>query len=256
MRRKLSLLIAFVGVLGLLGLAPTANANHDLPTTEHDGQPTPPVPDPGQGLGECTVQGEVDVANNQPDGGGVDTTPRHNHFFFQETAITCTNVDNMEDYEGDFAVNAAGATDGPEQAGQHGETDALGWSHKSDYVGTGQVASHKSSGSMTDLYDGQNTNGINGECNNCGEIEVFGDTKTSTDPNNVVMFLREGSTVEAWGILNPDNGKKPVCFLAELEFIPEPKVGQPVNEATLVGDAQVWLGDKVSCGIENEGAKK
>lgn len=209
MRRRFSLVIAFIGLLGLVGLSP-AQAGHDQDGVggkknagPHEHSPAPVVPQLG---GECAVAGRVIIGNSN-NTGGVDVTPggkNHNHFKFEDTEIVCRNLvadgvnvgDDMSHYETTFDVDAVGGTDGqgdcdavPGKDPQctttsHGEQLSHGWSHSSCYSSAvpkapgGCISSDDKSPKTTwgPLYDGTNENPPgSGQCTNCGEIEVRGD---------------------------------------------------------------------------------
>lgn len=318
MRRRLPLMIAFIGAFGLLGLNPPAQAGHDGGAKNpppHEAAPAPPVP---QEEGVCAVAGGVIIGNTH-NTGGVSPMPdvkNHNHFSFVDTAIQCVDLPGGQDmthYQTSFDVLAAGGTDGqgdcdPMMPGKdpqpcatnHGEQVTQGWSHSSCYddddtakapAGCDFSDDKTPKTTFEDLYDGTNVNGPDGQCTNCGEIEVFGaNGKESDSTDNWVKFCRGiydedmnkdglpdlptscsnvqnggtnsstgGGNVLAWGALN-DITDKPadevVCFLADLEFIPKPVEGpeDKINEATLAGEAVIWkTTDKTDCAGKKKG---
>lgn len=198
MRRKLSLVLAFIGVIGLVGFAPVAQADHDQGDKpkekaggEHESMPFPR--DPNMEGGICEVDGSVQIGDSKKTGGVDAEGANHNHYLFgEETVIACQqipggskNVTRYTDEEQglftQYEVAASGGTDGLNPInGEHGESDANGWSHKSCYAGTvaagdcdafGYDSAGKTDNGLEDLYDGTNVNTGNG-CANCGEIEV------------------------------------------------------------------------------------
>lgn len=276
MRRKLSLLISFVGVLGLIGFTPVAQATHSGTTSHEDVPVSPGVSEPDGGV--CTVIGTVDVG---PTGVGAQTAA-HNHFNFQDTTITCEDVpggDDMSRYAGAYEVRATGATDGPpdaDGAGGHGENTSEGWSHSSCYEDRSCPTDlHGDKGGFDDVYDGIN----DAVCtSNCGEIAVDhegnkdaltvpdseGDNDgVGPDSESWVKFHRQESVVEAWGALVLTNDAKTkqaaaVCFNAVLDFTPDNVDATTGNltGAVLSGEAFVWeVGDKGDCAGAKGGTK-
>jgi len=228
-RRRLSLLIAFAGVFGLMVNTP-AQAGHDggaKNSGPHEHAPAPPVPptvtDP------CVVQGRVEIANSNKTG-GVQTMPptekNHNHFTFNSVGIICVSQDPH--FNTTFDVLATGGTDGQGECdglpgkepqpcvGDHGEQLAQGFSHSSCYHNDSR--SKAPAGCVfksfklpqftwTDLYAGTKVNPAGAtQCTNCGEIQVFGaNGKNSTSSDNYVKFCR-GLYTEDWdkdGIQDP-----------------------------------------------------
>ncbi len=208
MRRRLSLVIAFIGVLGLVGFAPTADAAHDIKTKdgEHESSPRPPAP-PTDLDGVCEVAGQVFI-DNANGNGGVGSAElgdvNHNHYEFEEVSISCepTSPDGLAFGPAAYAVAAAGGTDGNADSAPdmgtttHGEDVTVGWSHQSCYDDEqpqGKDNCDFSNSKVDDLYDGTNENPPgSGKCSNCGEIEVreVAGARQSLSTENWVKFCR------------------------------------------------------------------
>ncbi len=206
MRRRLSLVIAFIGVLGLVGFAPTADAAHDIKDKdgEHESSPRPPAPPKIDGT--CEVLGQVNIDNGN-NNGGVGSAElgdvNHNHFQFEDVAIACEATSEAGLPFGPvavYSVQAAGGTDGNADSAAgatlHGEDLTVGWSHQSCYDDEqpqGKDNCDFSNSKVNDLYDGTNENPPgSGKCSNCGEITVqeVGGDRSSTDTDNWVKFCR------------------------------------------------------------------
>lgn len=208
MRRRLSLVIAFIGVLGFIGFTPTADAAHDIKTKdgEHENSPSPPDPVVTPESGVCPVTGEVSIDNSNGDGGvpapqdPLGGTKNHNHFVFENVQIQCVGGP----VPGAADVRAAGGTDGPGECdgmpgkdpkckNLHGEDLSAGWSHSSCYnnaisKGNGDCDSMKTGGgkNVDDIYDGTNNNPPQTtQCNNCGEIWVNATAAGQTSCQNI-----------------------------------------------------------------------
>lgn len=173
--------------------------------------PVPVVPDTtGVALGKVTTDGL--------DPGAHDVT--HGHYEFVSATVTAVGA-----HGGDYAVNASGGFDGPDQldskgdshspAGSlvHGSHNAVAWSHSRNANGT--------------------SNGTNE-----GKISVtnsLGQTSTGS-----VKFVRVLTNVTAWGTVAGPAGN--FNFLADLEFTPEPNPGCASAFTSATYDLRgVWL---------------
>lgn len=170
MIRKLWLILASIAVLGVVGVAPPADASHNAGPKggknggPHENSPAPPVP--GTVTNVCTVVGGVEVNDAAgtggvgPQGNPLDPDKNHNHFRFLDTRIECRDITEGQtkgNEAGVFRVQAAGGTDGmggtdvsvgppptivscdadpqkdPKCLVNHGEDLSVGWSHSSCY---------------------------------------------------------------------------------------------------------------------------
>lgn len=230
MRRRLSLVIMFVGVLGLIGLSP-ASATHTIPDKGgddpiHEDQPRPVVEEPDGGA--CAVFGTVAINNDEGNGGVSDGLLQrdHNHFRFETASITCEDVPGGDDtsaFAGAYEVDAAGGTDGPggekvpdgELQGTcdpmspkkgdgncHGELASAGWSHGDCYAGNCAIPKPPTAkADVDDLYDGTNTNppvDPTAECSGGG---------ATCNLNEILVERNDGTAQSCQNVspINPDN---------------------------------------------------
>lgn len=236
MLRKMIGVLASMLLVGSLAAAP-ALATHGgddnkPPTTDHEGMPENMSDFVPVAEGECVVQGEVHVDDEDGNGGVAVDVVNHNHYEFTDTNIDCTSANPL--LSGVFTVQAQGGTDGNVPTVGHGENDAIGWSHSSQFGN--QVANWDSAEAANcDIKT------KTGDANK-GEIWV---QQGSIEGSGWVKFIREGTEVEAWGCISTtdnDGVTTLIFFQAPLVFTPtdEPDPNDPkVKNAILNGTATV-----------------
>lgn len=232
LRTMTGILVSAVLVGSLTGSpAQAGHGGSTPPPGPHEAMPTDvadflPVPE-----GQCVMSGAVHI-DDQNGTGGIDATPRHNHWVFVDTLVDCISAHPLLDQT--FAVHWDSGSDGPSDVNGHGETTGDGWTHSSDY-GAGSNANWDSDAAAT-------CDGLTGSDVNKGDIWLKG-LDTLDEASGWVKFVRSGTHVVLWGCATThDDPQHTILFNAELELqFEEPETGTRLRYGYLHGPATIGL---------------